>query len=58
MNGLSVNHGMISTKLDFTVNFDNFQSKKLYQKQYNFGKHVSIFEGTGNQVGRDGLVRS
>ena len=88
MNGLFVNHGMISTKLDFTVTkpvkitrdsnirYSAFEclyegvvctareliliilNQELCIRSYlTLGRKSVLFEGTGNQVGRDGLVR-
>jgi hypothetical protein len=91
MNGLSVNHGMISAKLDFTVtksikitrdshirystfvrlyvcmNGDVSTVRELIliilnqeiciSRNLTLGSMSVFFEGTGNQVGRDGLVR-
>jgi hypothetical protein len=88
MNGLSVNHGMISTKLDFTVTkpikitrhshirYSTFvrlyegdvstvreliliilNQESCIRSNLTLGSMSVFFEGTGNQVGRDGLVR-
>jgi hypothetical protein len=89
MKGLPVNHGMISTKLDFTVtkpvkitresNIRYSPFVRLYERVVSTARELILiifnqescirinltlgsmslyFEGTGNQVSRDGLARS